>query len=428
MRLQKYLSEHGICSRRRAEEHILAGKIRVNGETVKVLGTKVDPDKDLVEYDSEVVETPQKLRYIILNKPYGVVTSCLQKGETTVKDLVECEERLFPVGRLDKDSTGLVLMTNDGTLAYRLMHPKFLHEKEYVVDTEEPVTEGMLEKLAHGVKLEGVQTAPCKIKKVGPRRFRIVLREGRNRQIRKMVKKVGTEVTKLDRIRIENVRLGSLPVGAWRELNFEEEYELFQRAGLVRHAEALKAANRKSPRKEPQIVLSAFAKIEKPKAKEEPREDYSSDMFEEGEEKVSFFPGTEAEEKNYRGAFANRKKKGERRTVRKEELESEIAILPKREEGDGEKRFERKPGFKRPARARNAMKDKAYPKKKEYGGYEERYGMGKPARDIGGRKGSGGGKRFSRPEKKTSFGKGRGGHRPASSGRSGFTGKKRGRS
>ncbi|MBO7543448.1 rRNA pseudouridine synthase [bacterium] len=415
MRLQKYLSERGICSRRRAEEHILAGKIRVNGEVVKVLGTKVDPDKDLIEYDSEVVETPQKLRYIILNKPYGVVTSCLQKGEVTVKDLVDVEERLFPVGRLDKDSTGLVLMTNDGTLAYRLMHPKFLHEKEYVVDTEEAVTEGMLQKLAQGVKLEGVQTAPCKIKKVGPRRFRIILREGRNRQIRRMVKKVGTEVTKLDRIRIENVRLGSLPVGAWRELNFEEEYELFQRAGLVRHAEALRSANRKCPRKEPQIVLSAFAKKEKPKsAKEEPIEDYSSEMFEEGEEKVSFFPGTEAEEKNYRGAFANRRKKGERRTVRKEELRSEVAVLPKeREEDSEEKRFERKPGFKRPARARNAAKGRAYPKKKEYGGYEERYGMGKAARDIKG--------------KKPTFRKGGSARRPASSGRSNFTGKKRGR-
>lgn len=415
MRLQKYLSERGICSRRRAEEHILAGKIRVNGEVVKVLGTKVDPDKDLIEYDSEVVETPQKLRYIILNKPYGVVTSCLQKGEVTVKDLVDVEERLFPVGRLDKDSTGLVLMTNDGTLAYRLMHPKFLHEKEYVVDTEEAVTEGMLQKLAQGVKLEGVQTAPCKIKKVGPRRFRIILREGRNRQIRRMVKKVGTEVTKLDRIRIENVRLGSLPVGAWRELNFEEEYELFQRAGLVRHAEALRSANRKCPRKEPQIVLSAFAKKEKPKsAKEEPIEDYSSEIFEEGEEKVSFFPGTEAEEKNYRGAFANRRRKGERRTVRKEELRSEVAVLPKEREEDGEeKRFERKPGFKRPARARNASKGRAYPKKKEYGGYEERYGMGKAARDIKG--------------KKPTFRKGGSARRPASSGRSNFTGKKRGR-
>ena len=431
MRLQKYLSERGVCSRRRAEEHILNGKIRVNGETVKVLGTKVDPDRDLVEYYSEVVETPQKLRYIILNKPYGVVTSCLQKGEVTVKDLVECEERLFPVGRLDKDSTGLVLMTNDGTLAYRLMHPKFLHEKEYVVDTEDSVTEGMLEKLAHGVKLEGVQTSPCKIRKVGPRRFRIILREGRNRQIRKMVKKVGTEVTKLDRIRIENIRLGSLPLGAWRELNFEEEYELFQRAGLVRHAEALKSANRKSPRKEPKVVLSAFAKKVKAKIKEEPEEDYSSDMFEEGEEKTVFFPGTE--EKNYRGAFANRRKKGERLTVRKEELESETAILPKeREEGVEEKRFERKPGFKRPARARNAMKGKAYPKKKEYGGFEERYGMGKPARGFRGRKSEIGGtgasgRRPSRPGGKSSSFKGGRTGRPSPRNGSGFTGKKRGR-
>ena len=391
MRLQKYLSEHGICSRRRAEEHILAGRVRVNGETVKVLGTKVDPEKDLVEYDKDVVETPQKLRYVILNKPYGVVTSCLQKGETTVKDIVDVKERLFPVGRLDKDSTGLVLMTNDGTLAYRLMHPKFMHEKEYVVDTADPVTEGMLEKLSRGVKLEGSLTAPCKIRKVGPRRFRIVLREGRNRQIRKMVQKVGTEVKKLDRIRIENIHLGNLPQGGWRELTFEEEYELFQRAGLVRHAETLKAQNRKSPKKAPEVVLSEWAKKKAvtPAVKEEEEPDIDF----EGEEKTVFFPGTENADPGYRGAFANRKKAGRSKPVRREELKSEVALPPKegserprREEREDGERPRAKAGFKRPARAKRAGKERAFRRERE-DNYHERYGMGKAARDTRGRKG-----------------------------------------
>lgn len=394
IRLQKYLSEHGICSRRRAEEHILAGRVRVNGEVVTVLGTKVDPEKDQVEYDQDVVETPQKLRYVILNKPYGIVTSCLQKGETTIKELVDVKERLFPVGRLDKDSLGLVLMTNDGTLAYRLMHPKFMHEKEYVVDTEDPVTEGMLEKIAKGVKIEGVQTAPCKVTKIGPRRFRIVLREGRNRQIRKMVSKVGTEVARLERIRIENVRLGSLPQGAWRELTFEEEYELFQRAGLVRHAEALKSSNRKSPRKEPQVHLSEWAlkrqekKGASGKLSNEPEEERVSPAdFEEGEEEVSYFGG--GEDYGFAGRKGREKRSRGRRlgeADRPEELRSEIdhSRRAEDEDRDGGRRPRRsRDGFGRPARARNMEKraGSAFRNRREEG-YQERYGLGKAARDF----------------------------------------------
>ena len=401
MRLQKYLSEHGICSRRRAEEHILAGRVRVNGETVTVLGTKVDPEKDLVEYDQEVVETPQKLRYIVLNKPYGIVTSCLQKGEVTIKDLVDVKERLFPVGRLDKDSIGLVLMTNDGTLAYRLMHPKFMHEKEYVVDTVDPVTEGMLEKIAKGVKIEGVMTSQCKVLKIGPRRFRIVLKEGRNRQIRKMVSKVGTDVARLERIRIENVRLGSLPQGAWRELTFEEEYELFQRAGLVRHAEALKSSNRKSPRKDPEVHLSEWAKKrQERKASSGPEEDFeeapSPESFEKGGEEVSYFGG----EKDAAFGFAAKKpaakrSRGQRLKEKEkpEDLISELDHTPERPSGEREGRpfgdKKRPPrsrdGFRRPARARNMEKRKRtgdFKNRREEEGYHERYGMGKPARDY----------------------------------------------
>ena len=232
IRIQKYMSERGICSRRTAEQFLLAGKIKVNGSTVTTLGTKIDPDNDVVTYDDSVVRNPDRLRYIMLHKPAGFVTSCSQPGERTVMDIVTIKDRVYPVGRLDKDSTGLLLLTNDGELAYRLMHPRFQHEKEYIVDTVAPIPEGALQKLRAGIRLGPVQTQPAHVCKLAPRRFRIVLREGRNRQIRRMCRKVGNQVKQLKRIRIENIVLGSLPPGDWRELSQEEQITLFSRIGL----------------------------------------------------------------------------------------------------------------------------------------------------------------------------------------------------
>jgi 23S rRNA pseudouridine2605 synthase/23S rRNA pseudouridine2604 synthase len=232
IRLQKYMSERGICSRRQAEKHITAGKIRVNGTVVTTLGTKVDPDRDIVTYDKNIVRDTSQLVYVMLHKPAGVVTSCKQPGEKTVMNLVRTAERVYPIGRLDKDSTGLLLLTNDGELAYRLMHPKFQHEKEYIVETTEPITEGALKKLRNGVRITGVKTQQARVRKLGPKRFKIILREGRNRQIRRMCRKVGTEVKRLKRIRIENIVLGTLPPGQWRNLTPAEYTQLLERVGL----------------------------------------------------------------------------------------------------------------------------------------------------------------------------------------------------
>jgi 23S rRNA pseudouridine2605 synthase/23S rRNA pseudouridine2604 synthase len=238
IRLQKYMSERGICSRRQAEKFITAGKIRVNGTVVKTLGTKVDPDKDIVTYDEDIVRNTSKLVYVMLHKPAGVVTSYKQPGEKTVMNLVRTAERVYPIGRLDKDSTGLLLLTNDGELAYRLMHPKFQHEKEYIVETTTPITEGALKKLRDGVRITGVKTQQTRVRKLGPKRFKIILREGRNRQIRRMCRKVGNEVKRLKRIRIENIVLGSLPPGKWRNLTPGEYTQLLERVGLHKKGQA----------------------------------------------------------------------------------------------------------------------------------------------------------------------------------------------
>lgn len=228
MRLQKYLSAAGVCSRRHGETYILQGRVRVNGQVVTVLGTRVDPQTDRIEVDGRPVAVETRLLYIALNKPKGCVTSCDHAGEQVVADLIDLPQRLFPVGRLDKDSTGLLLMTNDGRLHHRLAHPSFDHEKEYEVTVERPIADGALNHLAEGVMLKGTRTRPAKIQRLSGRRFRIVLKEGRNRQIRRMVRNVGHQVIRLKRVRVANIRLGSLPPGAWRHLTEKEKNKLLK--------------------------------------------------------------------------------------------------------------------------------------------------------------------------------------------------------
>lgn len=223
MRLQKFLSGAGVCSRRKGEELIKEGRIKVNGKRVSELGTKVDSDKDFVEFDGRPVALDSQLVYIALNKPKDYVSSCYQKGDKTVLDLLGISERVYPVGRLDKDSTGLLLLTNDGRLHYRLTHPSFDHEKEYEVTVAKALPEGVLRKLAQGLPMMGTKTRPARVKRISTRRFLIVLQEGKNRQIRRMLRKVGNQVTDLKRIRIANIRLGNLPPGRWRYLSDKEK-------------------------------------------------------------------------------------------------------------------------------------------------------------------------------------------------------------
>lgn len=226
MRLQKFLSASGVCSRRKGEEYIQAGRITVNGIVVAELGSKVDPEIDRVEFQGKPVALRQKEVYIALHKPMGYITSCDQKGRKIVLDLIDIKERVYPVGRLDKDSTGLLLLTNDGSLHQDLSHPSHDHEKEYDVSVASPVSDRDLERLSAGLRILGRKTRPAAVKRCSEKRFQITLKEGRNRQIRRMVEKIGNQVTELKRIRIANIPLGTLKVGQWRYLTKNEIHRL----------------------------------------------------------------------------------------------------------------------------------------------------------------------------------------------------------
>jgi len=230
MRLQKYLAHAGICSRRKAEEHILNGSIKVNHKIVTTLGTKVDPEKDKVFFNHKPVILKQDVSrvYIAINKPEGVVTSCSQQKAKIIMDLVDIDERVYPVGRLDKDSRGLVLLINDGNLHNKLSHPSFNHEKEYIVTTKEPISDAALKNMAQGMMIDKVKTRKAKVKRLLKNKFNIILKQGRNRQIRKMVAKTGNKVDILKRIRMANINLGNLKEGKWRYLTPKEIKQLTQ--------------------------------------------------------------------------------------------------------------------------------------------------------------------------------------------------------
>lgn len=226
MRLQKFLSKAGICSRRKGEEYIKAGFVRVNNTVVRELGTKIDPVIDQVEFKGKLVVPENELVYIALNKPKGYVTSCSQPGEKIVLNLIDIPQRIYPIGRLDKDTTGLLILTNDGDLHHRLLHPSFDHEKEYDVLVSKPITDGALRSISKGISMMGTKTRPAEINRISARRFRIVLKEGKNRQIRRMVRKVGNHVTQLKRLRISNIKLTGLDEGTWRYLTEREKKAL----------------------------------------------------------------------------------------------------------------------------------------------------------------------------------------------------------
>lgn len=249
MRLQKFLSAAGFCSRRQGEAYIRQGVVTVNDQTVTELGTKVDPERDMVAVEGQPVRFQEKPVYILLNKPKGYVTSCEHPGERIVLDLVSVPQRIFPVGRLDKDSRGLLLLTNDGRIHHRLTHPSFDHEKEYEVTVAAPIPDGALLKMARGMPLMGTRTRPAKIRRLTARRFRIILQEGRNRQIRRMVGKVGHKVTDLKRIRLANLSLGRLAEGMWRHLSAKEVAVLLRRT--------LPAEIPDAPRRRPSSETSA---------------------------------------------------------------------------------------------------------------------------------------------------------------------------
>lgn len=224
VRLQKFLADCGVASRRKAEEWISAGRVTVNGQLVGEMGTKIDPAKDKVEVDGAPVSPEPKKVYLKLYKPRGIVSSCVsQRGEPTICDLIKgVKERLYPVGRLDQASEGLMILTNDGELANKLMHPRYEHEKEYLVTCRLEVTGYQLQQLKSGIVIEEHKTLPAKITLLGRKEFGIVLREGKKRQIRLMLEAVGNKVVTLKRVRIKNIQLGDLKPGQYRELTQPE--------------------------------------------------------------------------------------------------------------------------------------------------------------------------------------------------------------
>jgi 23S rRNA pseudouridine2605 synthase len=221
-RLQKVLASRGWGSRRVCEDLIAAGRVSVNGE-VAVLGRRVDPDHDRVEVDGVPVGVRPGLVHYLLNKPSGVVTTASDpQGRPTVVELVPNEPRVFPVGRLDIETEGLLLLTNDGDLANRLMHPSHGVEKEYLAEVEGQVGAGALRRLRDGVELDDGVTAPAKVSQPDPGVLRITIHEGRNRQVRRMCEAVGHPVKRLVRVRIGPIRDAGLTPGAWRAVTPEE--------------------------------------------------------------------------------------------------------------------------------------------------------------------------------------------------------------
>lgn len=225
MRINKFLSEAGIVSRRGADKWIEAGRITINDEPAE-LGSRVN-EGDIVKVDGQPIQTEEQLVYIALNKPVGITSTTERHIKGNVVDFVNHPLRIFHIGRLDKDSEGLLLLTNDGDIVNEILREEHGHEKEYIVTVDHPITDEFIQKMEQGVSILGTVTKRCKVKKLGPRTFNITLTQGLNRQIRRMCAALGYHVQKLQRTRILNIHLGDLPKGEWRDLTTSELEELF---------------------------------------------------------------------------------------------------------------------------------------------------------------------------------------------------------
>ena len=233
VRLNKYIAECGICSRRDADKLVEAGEIEVNG-TVAVAGMKIGPS-DEVRYKDKIIRPVNKKVVLAYNKPIGVTcTERDEHAELTLGDVIDYPVRLNYAGRLDKDSNGLLLLTNDGDLIEALMRGSNDHEKEYVVKTDKKIDDSIKNRLEKGIFLKdlNVTTKPCKVRIISDHKFSIVITQGLNRQIRRMCEAVGLKVVKLTRIRVASIELGNLTSGAYRELTYKEMLRLYKEAGM----------------------------------------------------------------------------------------------------------------------------------------------------------------------------------------------------
>lgn len=226
IRLNKYIASSGLCSRREADTLIESGKVTINGETA-VQGSKV-MDGDIVLVNGRKVTPDDDMVYIAFNKPLGVTCTTDKRDPSNIIDYIGFDERIFPVGRLDKNSSGLILLTNDGSIVNKLLRAENGHEKEYLVTVNRPYDKNFLRSMESGVPVLGQLTLPCKLKPAGDKTFKIILHQGLNRQIRRMCEYLGYKVTRLKRIRFMNIELGGLETGKWRYLTSSETKELLK--------------------------------------------------------------------------------------------------------------------------------------------------------------------------------------------------------
>lgn len=238
VRLQKFLANQGVCSRRKAEEHILNGAVKVNGKVVTELGTKINPEKDEVIFKGNKIGEQEKKVYILLNKPIGYVTTTKDQFQRdTVLDLVKVKERILPVGRLDMYTSGALILTNDGEFIYRVTHPKYEIEKTYNVTVKGIVTKEEIVRLEHGVEIENYVSGNAKVKILkldrenDISRIEITIHEGKNREVRKMCQAIGKKVLALHRSKIENISVKNLKIGEWRYLTNKEVKSLLGQKG-----------------------------------------------------------------------------------------------------------------------------------------------------------------------------------------------------
>ena len=225
LRINKFLSQAGFCSRREADKFILDERVTINGIVAK-MGEKIDPNDDVSVDGERISKKPNKKIYIILNKPKGIVCttdSCVEKNN--IIDYINHPKRIFPIGRLDKTSEGLIFLTNDGDIVNKILRAKNKHEKEYHVTVDKPITHEFIQQMSKGVPILNTVTRPCEIKRIKDYEFKIILTQGLNRQIRRMCEYLGYRVKKLKRIRIMNIKL-DIPLGEWRYFNDQEFSEL----------------------------------------------------------------------------------------------------------------------------------------------------------------------------------------------------------
>lgn len=226
MRINKFLSESGITSRRGADKYINEGRVKINGVDAE-LGSQVE-DSDVVEVDGQVIQLNKGYVYLKLNKPRGITSTTERHIKGNIIDFVNHQERIFHIGRLDKDSEGLILLTNDGDIVNEILRVENAHEKEYIVTVDKRITDDFIHQMSTGIEILNTKTLPAEVKKIDSYTFNIILTQGLNRQIRRMCEALGYNVRKLKRIRVMNIMVDDLQTGQWKDLSEGERIELFR--------------------------------------------------------------------------------------------------------------------------------------------------------------------------------------------------------